>query len=247
MSFVASYLYRFDEFELYPGRRSLARNGIPVAVSPKAFEVLTYLVANPGRVVTKDELLKAVWPESFVEEGNLSTHIFALRRALGDKAGCIATIAGRGFQFTAEVHATPQPQTVLEGPAHAEDYIVQHIRERTQVVIEETSRIAMAVPDRLPLLRRIPRRWVAWGIVALVVASASGAYLFERFAKPPELRKVMVADFLNISNDPAFDHTLKSALAISLGQSPYMQLMGAGEEQTALCWRFAGAATTRRF
>jgi DNA-binding winged helix-turn-helix (wHTH) protein/tetratricopeptide (TPR) repeat protein len=234
MSFITSYLYRFDEFELYPGRRSLARNGIPVAVSPKAFEVLTYLVANPGRVVTKDELLKAVWPESFVEEGNLSTHIFALRRALGDKAGCIATIAGRGFQFTAEVHATPQPQTVLEGPAHAEDYIVQHIRERTQVVIEETSRIAMAVPDRLPLLRRIPRRWVAWGIVALVVAAASGASLWQRFAKPPELRKVMVADFLNVSGDPAFDHTLKSALAIGLGQSPYMQLMGAGEEQAAL-------------
>jgi DNA-binding winged helix-turn-helix (wHTH) protein len=142
MSFVASYLYRFDEFELYPGRRSLTRNGMPVAVSPKAFEVLTYLVANPGRVVTKDELLKAVWPESFVEEGNLSQHIFALRRALGDKAGCIATVSGRGYQFTADVQSAAQPQAAFEGPTHAEDYIVQHIRERTQVVIEETSRIA---------------------------------------------------------------------------------------------------------
>ena len=234
MSFVASYLYRFDEFELYPGRRAFTRNGVPVAVSPKAFEVLTYLVANPGRVVTKDELLKAVWPGSFVEEGNLSQHIFALRRALGDRARSIATITGRGYQFTAEVQATPQPGATLASGEQARDYIVQHIRERTQVVIEETSQVAPAEVARLPLPRRIPGSWIAWGVAALVVVAASGVWLSKTLAKPPELRKVMVADFLNISGDPDFDHTLKSALAIGLGQSPYMQLMGAGEEQTAL-------------
>ena len=137
---------------------------MPVAVSPKAFEVLTYLVANPGRVVTKDELLKAVWPGSFVEEGNLSQHIFALRRALGDRARSIATITGRGYQFTAEVQATPQPGATLASGEQARDYIVQHIRERTQVVIEETSQVAPAEVARLPLPRRIPGSWIAWGL-----------------------------------------------------------------------------------
>ena len=101
-------LYRFDEFELLPSRRTFARNGVPVPLSSKTFEVLAYLVANPGRVVTKDELLKAVWPEAFVEEGNLSQQIFILRKALADRSGCIVTIPGRGYQFTAEVHTTSQ-------------------------------------------------------------------------------------------------------------------------------------------
>jgi TolB-like protein/DNA-binding winged helix-turn-helix (wHTH) protein/Flp pilus assembly protein TadD len=98
-------LYRFDEFALDPPKRAFARNGTPVAVSPKAFEVLTYLVANPGRVVTKEELLSAVWPDSFVEESNLAQHISWLRKALGDRANYIVTVPGRGYQFTAAVRA----------------------------------------------------------------------------------------------------------------------------------------------
>jgi len=116
MSFVASYLYRFDEFELYPGRRSLTRNGMPVAVSPKAFEVLTYLVANPGRVVTKDELLKAVWPESFVEEGNLSQHIFALRRALGDKAAASRPSPAAVINSRRMCNPLRSPRQLLKAP-----------------------------------------------------------------------------------------------------------------------------------
>ena len=71
MSLSRNGLYRFDEFVLDRLKRSLLRDGVPVPLSPKAFDVLTCLVTNPGRVVTKEELLKAVWPESFVEEGNL--------------------------------------------------------------------------------------------------------------------------------------------------------------------------------
>jgi DNA-binding winged helix-turn-helix (wHTH) protein len=113
-------LYRFDEFELDPSRRSLSRDGTVIPLSSKAFQVLTYLVANPGRVVTKDELLKAVWPESFVEESNLPGYI-----------------SGQGYQFTASVqaelltHSSTQP-----GP---QDIHIQQMRESTHVVIRETS------------------------------------------------------------------------------------------------------------
>lgn len=170
MSFVIRGVYRFHEFELNPARRTFTRNGIPVPVSPKAFEVLNYLLANPGRVVTKDELLKAVWPESFVEEGNLAQHIFALRRALEDQAGCIVTVPGRGYQFTAEVQAAIQTETALlpEQPGLAEGYVVQHIRERTRVVLEE---LPPALESSTPSRRVWRWIWMAAfaGVILLAV------------------------------------------------------------------------------
>jgi DNA-binding winged helix-turn-helix (wHTH) protein len=105
MSFSPFDLYRFDEFELSRSRRTLLRKGEPVALLPKTFEVLAWLVENPGRVLAKEEIVRAVWRESFVEENNLTQHISLLRKALADRARCIATIPGRGYQFTAEVFA----------------------------------------------------------------------------------------------------------------------------------------------
>src|ERR1017187_4583252 len=107
-------LYRFDEFEMDPSRRVLARNDAPIALSPKAFEVLKYLLLNPGRVVTKEELLHAVWPDSYVEESNLAQHISWLRKALKDRSGCIVTIPGRGYQLTARVQTEHSVETLPE-------------------------------------------------------------------------------------------------------------------------------------
>ena len=103
MGLKSRTLYRFDAFELDPSRRVLSRDGSPVLLTPKAFDVLSYLVLNPGRVVSKEELLKAIWPDSFVEEGNLAQYISTLRKALGDKPSLIATVPGRGYQFAAQV------------------------------------------------------------------------------------------------------------------------------------------------
>src|SRR5277367_2882642 len=103
MSLTLKEIYRFEEFELNCARRALLREGQPVPVPPKAFEVLAYLVMHPGEVVTKEELIQAVWPESFVEEGNLAHQVSSIRRAFADRAGYIVTIPGRGYQFTAEV------------------------------------------------------------------------------------------------------------------------------------------------
>jgi DNA-binding winged helix-turn-helix (wHTH) protein len=102
-------VYRFDEFELSRFRRTLLRNGQTVPLLPKTFEVLSCLVENPERVLAKEEILRAVWPESFVEENNLTQHISLLRKALADRAGYIVTVPGRGYQFTARVVADQQP------------------------------------------------------------------------------------------------------------------------------------------
>jgi eukaryotic-like serine/threonine-protein kinase len=234
MSLTENDIYRFDEFELDPTSRTFSRDGAQIPLYPKAFEILIYLVNNPGRVVTKEEIFKAVWPESFVEEGNLARQVSALRRALGDRSACIVTIPGRGYQFAARVEG------VLSADASAEslngDIVVQRTRERTQVVIEESFPVPVATPAPAPasLFGRIPRRLVMWSALAVVVVAVATAFVWMRFSKPPELRRVMVADFLNLTGDPTYDLTMKNALEAQIGQTPWIQLMSAGEVNTAL-------------
>src|SRR4051812_32958302 len=91
--------YEFGPYQLDPSKRILTRNGEGIPLKPKATEILLVLVKDAGQLIEKDELLKEVWPDTFVEEANLSQNIFTLRRALGDdRAGpkYIETIAHRG-------------------------------------------------------------------------------------------------------------------------------------------------------
>lgn len=142
MSLSSRRVYQFGEFTLRVNARVLERDGKPVPLGAKAFEVLTCLVMHAGEVVTKDKLLKTVWPESFVEEGNLSQHIFALRKVLGDRATFIVTIPGRGYQFTERVHEAAELQTPTPGDSGS--FLLQRTRERTHIVIEETSSAGVA-------------------------------------------------------------------------------------------------------
>ena len=141
-SFPSNHLYRFDEFVLDPANRSLRRGETPIPLSAKACQVLTYLVTNPGRVVTKDELLKAVWPESFVEESNLPGYVSGLRKALTDRSSYIATVPGLGYKFTASVEAEAPPDLRPQSV----ELQIQQMRETTHVVIRETS---SALPAQL--------------------------------------------------------------------------------------------------
>src|SRR5258708_24747204 len=98
--------YDFAGFRLDPAHRSLLRGGEPVALTPKGFDTLLFLVENRDRVLEKEELMKALWPESFVEDSNLSQSVFVLRKILGDdKNGnsFIQTVPRRGYKFVASV------------------------------------------------------------------------------------------------------------------------------------------------
>lgn len=105
--------YEFGGFRLEPKRRMLAGpGGVPLPLSDKAFDALVYLVQHAGRVVTKDELLRALWPTTVVEESSLYVAISTLRRTLKDDTAApaprfIATIAGRGYQFIADLRTAP--------------------------------------------------------------------------------------------------------------------------------------------
>jgi DNA-binding winged helix-turn-helix (wHTH) protein len=95
--------YRFDRFELRTDARTLTRDGQPVRLGGRAFDMLHALVAHRDRVVSKRELMDLVWPRLVVEENNLQVQVMTLRKILGPAA--IATVPGRGYRFTPDVQA----------------------------------------------------------------------------------------------------------------------------------------------
>lgn len=97
---------QFECFGLDTANQCLLRNGVPIDLAPKPFAVLRYLVENPGRLITHDELLDALWPETYVQPQVLRTYMLDLRKVLGDDAGqprFIQTLPKRGYRFVAQV------------------------------------------------------------------------------------------------------------------------------------------------
>jgi eukaryotic-like serine/threonine-protein kinase len=112
---------QFGPFVFNGNERVLRRDGEPVQLTPKAFDLLAVFVDEPGRLLSKDELLTRVWADTYVEESNLAYHVFALRKALGDtteNARYIETVAKRGYRFIAPVQpdkASEPPDTTVPG------------------------------------------------------------------------------------------------------------------------------------
>lgn len=105
MAKTSSPLYEFGPYRLHPTERLLVRDGQTVPLTPKAFDTLLYFIENQQRLLTKDELIAQIWPDSFVEESNLAQNVSAVRRALGQKAGgghYIETVPKRGYRFVGE-------------------------------------------------------------------------------------------------------------------------------------------------
>ncbi len=122
MSHKINHLYEFGPFRLDATERLLLRDGATVALTPKAFDLLFVLVERRGRLLEKDELLKLVWPDTFVEEANLSYNISLIRKALGDGENghkFIETVPKRGYRFVAGVQESgaEQPEST-DASAH---------------------------------------------------------------------------------------------------------------------------------
>ena len=97
---------QFGSVTLVPDERVVLKDGRPLVLTPKAFDLLAYMATNPGRLLTKDELMRAIWPDAVVEESNLAYTVFAIRKALGegpDGPRHIETVSKRGYRFTAPV------------------------------------------------------------------------------------------------------------------------------------------------
>ena len=193
-------LYRFGQFVLDSRRRTLSRADSPVFLTPKAFDVLTFLVQNPNRLVTKEELLQAVWGDTFVEEGNLTRYISHLRTALGDNpedTRLIVTIARKGYQFTANVsvdEASDTKQATVQVP--------------TAESMGADARPVQELPVR-EAVSKAPGRWRKAAVVgpsAAVLLVVVGLVSWRHFAgiTPPKSQKIMLAvlPFENLTGDP---------------------------------------------
>jgi len=115
---TAKHFFEFGRFRVDPAEKVLLADGQPVSLTPKAFETLLALVENSGHILEKDELLKRVWPNTFVEEGTLVQNIATLRKALGegpDQSSYIETVPRRGYRFSAAVERI-EAGAVLEKP-----------------------------------------------------------------------------------------------------------------------------------
>jgi DNA-binding winged helix-turn-helix (wHTH) protein len=174
-----SQVFEFGDFVLATKERLLLCGGEPVPLTGKAFDLLIALVRRSGHLVSKDELLREVWPDTFVEEVNLSVNISALRKALerGGGNGMILTVPKRGYRFVATVKAA-NAATVL---ILRDDSAGQAFRR-----VPEPRQIAPARPAQRPGV--ISRRGGAL-IAAALVCAAFGIFALwmrpENIAAPP--------------------------------------------------------------
>jgi Tol biopolymer transport system component/DNA-binding winged helix-turn-helix (wHTH) protein len=118
MSLLINRFYRFGDFTLDTDQRVLLREGKPVALTPKVFDTLLILVENSGRIVEKEDLMRRLWPDTFVEESNLTFNIQQLRKSLADNARdprYVGTVARRGYRFIAAVELVPIDESQADG------------------------------------------------------------------------------------------------------------------------------------
>ncbi len=208
----AQEIYEFGPFRVDPGKETLRRDGEPVPLTPKTFQILLVLIRNSKEVVTKDDLMKMVWPDTFVEEANLSRNIFMLRKALGETAQdhrFIVTVPGRGYRLAENVRLVPEQEVTIVAASHSS----------VQIDVQETN----------------PWRWVSVAVVILLVA-VSGTFWFASHRRTVLSAKdtVVLADFSNSTGDSVFDGALRQGMVVQLEQSPFLSLVSDAHIQRTL-------------
>jgi len=169
--------YSFGPFRLCPAEHLLLRGDTPVPLAPKAFELLSMLAAQHGHLITRDELMKAIWPDSFVEEINLTVNISLLRKVLGeqpDGRAYIATVPKRGYRFDAPVVESSPSAEETSQPA-----VPGHNTDPAPAPMNGVLPVEPARADTNQARRHLPWKWWAIGL-AMVVLVAGGWLLFRR-------------------------------------------------------------------
>jgi DNA-binding winged helix-turn-helix (wHTH) protein/tetratricopeptide (TPR) repeat protein len=212
--------YEFGPYRIDPDHRRLTRETKPIPLQPKAFDILLVLVQNSEKVVPKDDLMKAVWPGTFVEESNLAQNVSVLRKTLGDAVGenrYIVTVPGRGYRFAGKVQVVDDEEIVTD----EEDKLIVESYTRSRLVVDEQQ-----VPAKALTATSRSLRWLVLGGSLLCALVATGAYLYtHRAPKLTERDTVVLADFDNRTGDPVFDGTLRLGLSAQLEQSPFLNLL----------------------
>ena len=224
------FVFNFADVEVREREFSIVKAGELLPVEPKAFRVLLFLLRNPHRLITKDELLDAVWNDCAVSDNSLTRSIALLRRLLGDdtrEPRYIATVPTVGYRFLCDV------KIVEDGFGRPNAAgLPQPLDSNEFAPLLETPGVE-ATP---PTAGETPKRWkvivpVAAAVLAFLVA---GYFYFHRAAKLTDKDTVVLADFVNSTGDPVFDDTLRQGMAVQLEQSPFWRMISEQRMQQTL-------------
>src|SRR6266404_2913121 len=246
----------FQSFRLDTANQCLWRGPERVAIPPKPYDMLRYLVENPGRLVTHDELLEKLWPEIYVNTELIRKYILDIRKILGDrpdKPEFIETVTKRGYRFIAPVideSAMPPPElgtqkrdtesgrsaSVSSGSAAVEREVGSHVTPQPQLSQSSplpgvpSSSTGVKVAEVTGTSGRL------WKILipatAILVAAIGGWFSFRSHRTATALTEkdtIVLGDFTNTTGDAIFDDTLKTALSVSLRQSPFLNVLSDSE------------------
>jgi len=236
----------FGSFRLDTANHCLWRDAERVSITPKAYDVLCHLVVNSGRLVTPDEMLQAVWTDTYVNPEVFRKYIREIRRVLGDKRDdpqFVETVPKRGYRFIAPVSDESEG-----GTSDAAEAVIVSTTDVTVPLStlddaqlesllssDETSQTRSgkfwegeALPAPNVLARVMSRAgWMAAipVVLAIVLIAVISHFYFQHTPKLTDKDMVVLADFANSTGDPVFDDTLKQALSVQLLQSPFLNVL----------------------
>ena len=214
-----NHSYDFGRFRLKVAERVLLREGELVPLTPKVFDILVTLVEHGGQVVAKDDLMKRVWPNTFVEEGNLTQNISLLRKALGESPGgvqFIETVPRRGYRFVADTN-----QSWHEEPVHTS--------------VEDsppTSTPPVSIPNTTIQSGRIKRTPIFALVAGVVVVGLIGLFYYtgrgNAGSNPVPINSIAVLPFTDESSDPDAQYLndkIAESLINSLSKLPQLRVV----------------------
>jgi len=227
------HFYEFGRFRISTGDRVLFRDREIVPLTPKVFDILLALVENSGEVISKDGLMKKVWPDSFVEEGNLTQNISLLRKALGEGQNghqYIETVARRGYRFVAPV------QQSSDSKLNAHDQPKVRVADPQTAAFATEAAPSAVYQDARPWnvinsLKR--RRALTVAVLLLVAAGAAGIVYSSRSDKAVNgasnvIESIAVLPFVNEASDTDaeyFSDKITESLVNSLSQLPKLRVV----------------------
>jgi len=215
MSREETHLYEFGPFHLDAAEHLLLRDGKPVALTPKAFETLVVLVRRRGHLVQKDELIKKLWPDSFVEEANLSVNISTLRKALGEAPSehqYIETVPKLGYRFvasvkelrdgTAEMVAAEdaKPNNIIEEKVLSKPSAVKNV-PKLAVRSGEVTHAALSA-KYIGSGIKVHKQAALLALATFVITVAAVVYFLSLAKRGEAIDSVAVLPFVNVSGDP---------------------------------------------
>jgi DNA-binding winged helix-turn-helix (wHTH) protein/tetratricopeptide (TPR) repeat protein len=228
-------LIRFEDYVIDRSGWTLTWRSEPIALSRKSFDLLLFLLDHRDRVVSKDNLLQALWPDQFVEESNLTQHVFLLRKALSrheSKKKIIETIPGRGYRFTATV-AVERPETPPRILFNASESITQITIEEEEIDSDDHLSITQQALGSADTHGLLPKILAIAAVPLLGIVCWLGWQHWQNHMGGAPVQVVLVPTE-GTTGDPVLDRALVASLRMNLSQSPFVSLVPASMVNSTL-------------